>query len=90
MNLALALQAYEFILEWRLSHLAKELFTYIGVRARLLLCISIPGSVASANRFSSCVVRQLLLCVNITVDSASTFMLACQPNSVLVENADTC
>ena len=57
------------------------------VRAWLLLCASIPGSIASANRFSNGVVRQLLLCVSITIDPVSAFVLACQPISVLVENA---
>ena len=59
-----------------------------AIRAWLLLCVSIPGSIVSVNRFSSCVVRQLLLCVSITVDPVSAFTLAYQPNYVLVENAD--
>ena len=63
---------------------------YNWVRALLLLCISIPGSVASVNRFSSCTVRYLLLCISITVDLASVFALACQLNLVLVENTDVC
>ena len=50
----------------------------------------IPGTVASTNRFSRCAARCLLLCVSITVDPASAFILACQPNVVLVENEDTC
>ena len=62
----------------------------IRVRAQLLLCVSIPGSIVSTNRFSSHVVRWLLLCVSITVDLASALALACQPNPVLVENADAC
>ena len=62
----------------------------IKIRAWLLLRVSIPGSVALANRFSTYVVGWLLLCVIITVDPASVFELACQPNSVLVENADAC
>ena len=60
------------------------------VRAWLLLCISIPGSIASVNWFSSCVVRLLLLCASITIDHASAFALACQLNLVLVESADAC
>ena len=59
-----------------------------SIRARLLLYVRIPSSIASANRFSSRVVRCLLLCVSITADSASAFTLACQPNPVLVENAE--
>ena len=62
----------------------------LEVRVRLLLCVSIPSSIVSANRFSSCIVRRLLLCISITVDPASAFTLACQPKSVLVENADAC
>ena len=50
-----------------------------SARARLLLCISIPSSIASANRFSSCIVRWLLLCIRITVDPATAFVLAWQP-----------
>ena len=58
------------------------------IRAQLLLCISIPDSVASANRFSSCIVRWLLLCASITIDPTSGF--TCEPKSVLVEKADAC
>ena len=61
-----------------------------SIMARLLLCNSIPSSVASVNRFSSCVGRRLLLCISITVYPASAFTLACQPNPVLVENAEAC
>ena len=57
------------------------------LRARLLLCVSIPSSIASVNRLSSCVVRRLLLCVSMTVDPTSAFALACQPKYVSVENA---
>ena len=53
-------------------------------------CISIPINVASVNRFSSGIVRQLLLCISITIDLVSAFALACQLNLVLVENADAC
>ena len=61
-----------------------------NIRVQLLLCVGIPGSVVSANRFSSRVVRCLLLCVSITTHPASAFVFACQPNSVLVEKADAC
>ena len=60
----------------------------ISVSVRLPLCVSILGSVVSANQFSSHVVRCLLLCFSITGYPASVFVLACQPNYVLVENAD--
>ena len=59
------------------------------LRARLLLCAGIRGSVASANRFSSRVVKCLLLCGCINFGHALAFTLTCRPNPILVENADT-
>ena len=54
------------------------------LRAWLLLCISIRGSVALANWFSSHVV----LLSSISNGDALTFALTCRPIPVLVENAD--
>ena len=74
----------------RIPNAVRDTDHITSIRARLLLCIHIPGSVASVNRFSSRVVRCPLLCIGITVDPVSAFVLACQPNSALVENADAC
>ena len=60
------------------------------VRVQLLLYVSIRGSVASVNWFSSHVVRYLLLCSSVSFGHALAFTLTCQPNPVLVENADAC
>ena len=57
---------------------------------RLLLCVSICGSIALVNLFSSCVLRRLLLCGSASFGHALEFTLTCQPNPVLVENADAC
>ena len=50
---------------------------------------NIRGSVASANRFSSHVVRCLLPCGSVSVGHVLASALTCRPNPVLVENADT-
>ena len=48
--------------------------TTIILRARLLLCVSIRGSIVSANRFSNHVVRHLLLCGSISFGHVLEFI----------------
>ena len=75
------------------------LFAYLGfylvaiVRVRVLLCVSIPGSITSANRFSSRVVRWFFLmrqnylwaCVSIRVGMSTKFCFGWKCRRVLMQ-----
>ena len=52
------------------------------VKGWLLLCISICSTIASANRFSSRVVRRLLLCGSVSLGHMLAFALKGRPSPV--------
>ena len=64
--------------------------TLLWVKARFLLCISIHGGIASANRFSSHVVMHLLLRASLCVGHALALVLTWRLNPLLVESAAVC
>ena len=61
---------------------------YSNLKVRLLSCVSICGSIVSANQFSSRVVRGFLLCGSVSVGHVFVLALTCRLNPVVVENAD--